>query len=733
LIGVGLFVVACTAKSKDESERTGSNRQRLDVVAPFAFPIEQSLFRTVVQADNGVEIGPGGTIRARTGQIGNAAGTLSTGPDARIGDRAEADVVSIYSGGDTRLGARTYVTGFLQSNGSVDQGPDVVVALGVRSNVPPSTPRSFKIEATFPAPSGGLHLRPNQAATLSPGAYEALELGPKSSVRLTSGRYHFGTVQIGPNATLDIDDTQGEVLVFVAGSVRFSGLTTFRKGPEGLAVVVTGAGPVELYEPFGGTIVAPSGEIRLVAGGAPTFEGAFIGERVDIDPHVTVKLRPFEGWAALLCDKATGPTLAQARTLPTVCSKPGECCDPELKRVTLTGGQDRYDVPGPNTCVFAGDGDDIVTGCKMSGSFVLGGAGDDELMLGQGVVAYGGPGNDRIESFGNATLFGNEGDDVLIAHAGTNVIFPGPGKDQIETGSGDDTVILLDACEATAGKVIDLGAGTDTVVSPLTRAELESRGVKLIGVETVRVEGDSCKSECRNPPKCLAAGRCVVNSDQSLGCSCPPWASGPLCETPHAIGYAPTPAPPLNGADDATRLQQTRTFLTWVLNGTVGEATAARAALDATRGNRAISEAFVTSARDLLQSPSVSEQMTAISVLGYLNCRRCVDALIEAFPTTVPTDSEARLNARAVQSRLAFELAHSKTIRTKGFLLEHLARHTDLAVRQRIIFSLSQAYGDSIRASVATIARSDEMEAFDWIANGDPDFNAKLRQHYQLQ
>jgi hypothetical protein len=398
----------------------------------------------------------------------------------------------------------------------------------------------------------------------------------------------------------------------------------------------------------------------------------------------------------------------------------------------LSDGADRYDVAEPNTCVVAGSGNDVITGCKMSGSFVLGGSGDDVLTLGQGVVAYGGPGNDTIESLGNAALFGNDGDDTIISHAGTNVIFPGSGKDRVETGSGNDTVVLFDECEVTAGKIIDLGEGHDVVIAPLPRAELEARGVVLRGVEEVRVESNPCKSDCRTPPQCVGGGQCTVQAGGALACACPPWSEGPTCATPRPLAYASPPAPTLDGADDPARIRQARAFISWFANGTAGDRDAVKGAIDATRGNLSIRDALLSVGRDLLASPLAEEQHAAVEVIGYMNCRRCVDVLIEFFPPNVPDgpvieSADPKTRPRAVQSLMAWNLAKMGTRRTKAFLLEHLARHSDAGVRQSIVFALAQAYGEAIRSQVASVARPEDMFAFDWIDNADPNYDAKFR------
>lgn len=54
----------------------------------------------------------------------------------------------------------------------------------------------------------------------------------------------------------------------------------------------------------------------------------------------------------------------------------------------------------------------------------------------------------------------------------------------------------LAACEAVPGEIIRGGNGVDTVESPLTRAELEARGVILEDIENVVVVPVLSSSEC---------------------------------------------------------------------------------------------------------------------------------------------------------------------------------------------------------------------------------------------
>jgi hypothetical protein len=253
----------------------------------FTFPVEQSLFQTVLYADDGLTVGDHAVVRARHGQVGNAARELTVGNDVQFGDASHSDVVSLFSGAATALGQRVHITGGLQSGEPVRQKDNVVVDLGIVSK-PLATPRSFTITAEFTAPVEGIHLGPRAERTLNPGAYNELYLASDSAAHLRTGRYYLaGDLRVGANSTLDVDDTAGEVVVFVGGSVGIEGQTALRKGPQRFAIVVLGSGSVDLSTAFRGTILAPSGDIRVSHEGS---EGALFGQRLALQPNATVKL-----------------------------------------------------------------------------------------------------------------------------------------------------------------------------------------------------------------------------------------------------------------------------------------------------------------------------------------------------------------------------------------------------------------------------------------------------------
>lgn len=82
---------------------------------------------------------------------------------------------------------------------------------------------------------------------------------------------------------------------------------------------------------------------------------------------------------------------------------------------------------------------------------LVGNAGDDYLTcsIDVPVTAYGGPGNDYIETSGGADfLFGQDGNDTIYGGAGSDYLDGGPGSDLLLGGYGQDTLV---------------GSGTDTL------------------------------------------------------------------------------------------------------------------------------------------------------------------------------------------------------------------------------------------------------------------------------
>src|SRR6266542_2984885 len=124
----------------------------------------------------------------------------------------------------------------------------------------------------------------------------------------------------------------------------------------------------------------------------------------------------------------------------STCDPTSDNCCPEtgFTEQVLTNGPDTVSIAQPNVCIRALDGSDTI----MAGpsGYVAGGAGDD----------------------------------TINAWSGGTVI-PGPGTDTVSV-SGGATVKIFDLCEAPSGEHLD-GGGNGTLITPVSLADLEARGV----------------------------------------------------------------------------------------------------------------------------------------------------------------------------------------------------------------------------------------------------------------
>jgi hypothetical protein len=139
---------------------------------------------------------------------------------------------------------------------------------------------------------------------------------------------------------------------------------------------------------------------------------------------------------------------------------------PPTWEVFGTGGPDRLEIEltEPHTSFPLGAGDDWLT-AKGEGKMeveVLAGDGDDTI-----------------------TLYGETAD----------LVFPGPGRDDVSTGDGDDVVVVLGGCELEVGEVFDGGKGHDLLIAPTDACDLAKRGIYALNFEAF--EATSPRAEDR--------------------------------------------------------------------------------------------------------------------------------------------------------------------------------------------------------------------------------------------
>jgi len=137
----------------------------------------------------------------------------------------------------------------------------------------------------------------------------------------------------------------------------------------------------------------------------------------------------------------------------TIIGTPGKDVIKGTKRadvILALGGDDRIRSFSAPDAICAGPGRDTVdaggNGEHGGGDLVLGGAGDDKLILRPELgTLKGGPGNDElIGSRGGDALYGEAGNDILRSGPApafnNDILYGGPGNDLLITGPGPDNV-----------------------------------------------------------------------------------------------------------------------------------------------------------------------------------------------------------------------------------------------------------------------------------------------------
>lgn len=124
---------------------------------------------------------------------------------------------------------------------------------------------------------------------------------------------------------------------------------------------------------------------------------------------------------------------------------------------TIYGGTMQYDPQDGDDVIIAGAGDDVVYG-NGGNDHIFGDEGDD--------VIHGGLGNDTIfGDAGNDLLTGSYGHDFIVGGAGNDTIYGGYNTDVIGGDDGDDLIFGGNGIEDTldAGDLIFGGNGNDTI------------------------------------------------------------------------------------------------------------------------------------------------------------------------------------------------------------------------------------------------------------------------------
>ncbi|MBN2343754.1 MAG: hypothetical protein JXX29_10445 [Deltaproteobacteria bacterium] len=205
-------------------------------------------------------------------------------PDATLG--------TLISGGNADIGDRVHLNGSLVApsytlgQGAVVDGDTVTEAI-----LEPQTVIPFKIE--FPNTiTETVWLEPLQTATIVPGGYGMVRVGPNATLALESGKYYIDTLNVEDSASVEtlpkivLKQNSGPVIVYVKEIVGFHGNVVSQTGetPNWL-LVYTGQQDLHLDRDFNGTVVAPNALLSLHA---CTHAGAFYANAINVEANAHI-------------------------------------------------------------------------------------------------------------------------------------------------------------------------------------------------------------------------------------------------------------------------------------------------------------------------------------------------------------------------------------------------------------------------------------------------------------
>ena len=287
--------------------------------------------RVVVGATDGLELGQRvrlegngvlvnlGPEVARIQSNMALSGLYSEGPVEVFGAEIAG---SLFTESEVRLFNNASVQGVVIEHTSLGRGQSAMLSV----EVPEDT-------------AGSIDVQPDSTVVLPPGRWETVAVKPRGRLVLTSGTYAISNwVSPESDSSIEVDDTQGPVLVVVLDSMFYRAKTVGSSVAPRLHVVYLGENEVFLESAFRGALVAPDANLTL---GGATFgqplQGAFFGKRVIIRPDTAIQFVPSDMFGAPRA--SAGPT---SDAVEPIASAPPSAlgCGPRLQATGLHEGAD---------------------------------------------------------------------------------------------------------------------------------------------------------------------------------------------------------------------------------------------------------------------------------------------------------------------------------------------------------------------------------------------------------
>ncbi|MBN2530892.1 MAG: hypothetical protein JXR76_31185, partial [Deltaproteobacteria bacterium] len=180
---------------------------------------------------------------------------------------ANATTGSVVSVGNVFLRDNSTVNGAVYTSGEITHQNIYTITdqenTQIGMNLEPL--QKIKMKVSFPADvTQNINVELDQSATHGPGDYGRVAVKSRSTLTLTSGKYTMRELSIEPDATLEIDDSQGPVVLMIRDTFMYKGkVTSVNYDFPHWFVGFAGTSSVFLEKSFSGIIFAPRANVVL--------------------------------------------------------------------------------------------------------------------------------------------------------------------------------------------------------------------------------------------------------------------------------------------------------------------------------------------------------------------------------------------------------------------------------------------------------------------------------------
>ncbi len=269
----GVNVIQWTAA--DQSGNVATTEQTLTV-------------RPGIEANGTISIDNDAIVRLPNGTpsvvANTGTGQVSIGVTATTGN--------VLTEGSVFLASRANVQGSIQAAGTLNEQPPVTVTgtITTGAHVPlPAGPTLAGI--IFPSPLGApIDLEPGAVRSLAPGTYTSIAVKSRAVLTLSTGVYFVGSLDLEPQAFLDLNQAAGPVQLYVQSSIIDRGQIQSISGTAGGFVLgYAGKSTFFVQSPFlAGTLIAPNADVVISSLGSNAFTGELFAQSYEVQPDATV-------------------------------------------------------------------------------------------------------------------------------------------------------------------------------------------------------------------------------------------------------------------------------------------------------------------------------------------------------------------------------------------------------------------------------------------------------------